>query len=154
MYTISKAAPESIEMLEASSLIASVFSINPQRKNTADYFQQRIEKTSFVSVAQTQNAKIVGAVIMSKDSWLKNRYCINWVAVKAEHRQKGIGSSLIKACEEEAFQAGNCRIELFSTIGNGHMLYRRLGYETDLTDRALKDACGALFYKNLVKSSL
>lgn len=71
---------------------------------------------------------LVGTAMVGHDG---HRGWVYYLAVDHDHRQRGVGRMLMRACEAWVLERGVPKLQLMVRSGNDEVLafYRRLGYE-------------------------
>lgn len=93
--------------------------------------QRLLSESSGAVLVAAENGEIVGALIAAWDGWRGNMYRL---AVRAEHRRRGIGLALVRAGEEHLRRQGAHRITALVAYEDAvaGAFWERAGYPWDL----------------------
>lgn len=140
----------SAECCAAIQVLLQSFDVDINDPNLIEHYLGYVETADLIAVTPgTDNNDVIsGVALMSRDA-KPGEYRIDFIAVDSEQRGKGLGSTLIRFCEEHAKQAGANRMLIQSTIGNGHEFYKSLGYLTTSSPEEVATTESINFFKDL-----
>ncbi|HLH86579.1 MAG TPA: GNAT family N-acetyltransferase [Thermoplasmataceae archaeon] len=136
-YVIRKAEPR-----DAKGIIFCMQSVMDERIYlVSEYYlltergeQERIRSPDDLTVVSELGGEIVGVMTIQRGMYKKNRHTGNLgIAIKSQHRGKGLGTRMIKDGIQWCNQVGitKLNLEVFSTNVNAISLYKKLGFETE-----------------------
>jgi RimJ/RimL family protein N-acetyltransferase len=136
-YTIRKA-----EQRDAKGIILCMQSVMDERVFlVSEYYlltergeQDRIKSPDDLTLVAEAYDDIVGVVTVQRGMYRKNRHTANLgIAIKQQHRSRGLGSELIKAsikwCKDVGVKKLN--LEVFSSNTNALRLYEKIGFREE-----------------------
>ncbi|MEM0157997.1 MAG: GNAT family N-acetyltransferase [Thermoplasmataceae archaeon] len=136
-YNIRRAEPR-----DAKGVILCMQSVMDERVYlVSEYYlltergeQERIRSPDDLTLVSEFGTDIVGVMTIQRGMYRKNRHTGNLgIAIRSNHRGKGLGTRLIREGIKWCGQVGitKLNLEVFSTNVNAISLYKKLGFETE-----------------------
>lgn len=96
--------------------------------DSAEHWEEKIAKDPNSILVATDENEVIGCILIIEDPWTS---FIFRLAVKETHRQKGIGSQLIEAAENQLRENGNEEVSIFVSADDEELqhFYERRGYK-------------------------
>jgi hypothetical protein len=96
--------------------------------------QDRIKSPDDLTLVADLDGEIVGVVTVQRGMYRKNRHTANLgIAIKQQHRSRGLGTELIKASIKWCRDVGvkKLNLEVFSSNYSAMKLYGKLGFKEE-----------------------